>query len=172
MKVVNFLKRQMTDLVRAFNNAKVSYEYDELARVHTIEVLPQSVFDSDEFAKWEWQFFKTAFLEFPGEDISFISEDSYVGMEHIEWSLEGFAYASDDMLVNHISQNTTREFEEICTQNLVDYKIKTPTFYNVCAGQENDVLDFVKADNQFIDSIVLNNNATVMTFDDSLLQAA
>lgn len=67
----------------------MNYEYDELASLHTIEVLPQSVFDGDEFVMWECDFFKKAFEIIPGEDISFISEDAYVGLEHINWSVQG-----------------------------------------------------------------------------------
>ena len=53
MVAFDYLKEQLTEFVKTFKNVKVNYEYDQLANLHTIEVLPQVVFDSDEFAIWE-----------------------------------------------------------------------------------------------------------------------
>ena len=75
MAVLDYLRKQLMDFVSSFKNAKVNYEYDELAEIHTVEILPKSVFDSDEFAKWECDFFVKAYSEIPGEDVGFISED-------------------------------------------------------------------------------------------------
>lgn len=61
MKVLEYLKKQLTEFVNAFKNAKVNYEYDEQIGLHSIEVLPQSVFDSDEFAKLERLFLRMPF---------------------------------------------------------------------------------------------------------------
>ena len=60
MAVLDYLRKQLMDFVSSFKNAKVNYEYDELAEIHTVEILPKSVFDSDEFAKWECDFFVKA----------------------------------------------------------------------------------------------------------------
>ena len=57
MVAFDYLKEQLTEFVKTFKNVKVNYEYDQLANLHTIEVLPQVVFDSDEFAIWECDFF-------------------------------------------------------------------------------------------------------------------
>ena len=74
MATFDYLKEQLNEFVKQFKNAKASYEYDELANLHTIEILPQAVFDSEEFTDWECDFFKRAYKAIPGEDISFISE--------------------------------------------------------------------------------------------------
>lgn len=46
MVAFDYLKEQLTEFVKTFKNVKVNYEYDQLANLHTIEVLPQVVFDS------------------------------------------------------------------------------------------------------------------------------
>lgn len=104
MAVLDYLKKQLTTFVGSFKNAKVSYEYDELAEIHTVEILPQSVFDSDEFAKWESDFFVKAYSEIPGEDVGFISEDAYVGIEHVDWTIQGEEYAANCMLEEKIAE--------------------------------------------------------------------
>lgn len=169
MNISTYLKEKMADFVVTFKTAKVNYEYDELANIHTIEVLPQSLFDSDEFARWECEFFKKAFIDMPGEDISFISEDAYIGIEHVDWSLKGDAYV-DDMLDEHISQDVSM----IAAYNQIqaDYEWSYPAGYSILADSSIESIDVVDTENQFKGSIVLDNQATVLTFDDDLLQAA
>lgn len=173
MAVLEYLKKQLTDLVSTFKNAKVNYEYDEIARIHTIEVLPQSVFDSDEFAKWECHFFEKAFEAIPGEDVGFISEDAYVGIEHVDWSLQGDDYTTAvDMLDDHITQYQSIEQVETCNQTISEYEWKRPVSYSTSVKLPLDIVDFGNTASQYKDSLDLNKNTNVMTFDDSLLQAA
>lgn len=98
MATFDYLKEQLNELVKQFKNAKASYEYDELANLHTIEILPQAVFDSEEFTDWECDFFKRAYKAIPGEDISFISEDAYFGIETVGWSVQGEDYLLSESL--------------------------------------------------------------------------
>ena len=69
MATFDYLKEQLNEFVKQFKNAKANYEYDELANLHTIEILPQAVFDSEEFTDWECDFFKRVYNVIPGEDI-------------------------------------------------------------------------------------------------------
>lgn len=173
MAVFEYLKKQLTDLVKTFKNAKVNYEYDEIARIHTVEVLPQSVFDSDEFAKWECRFFEVAFKAIPGEDVGFISENAYVGIEHVDWSLQGDDYSAvDDILDDHISQCQSEEQIDSFNQTLAEYDWKQPTDYSTLVEASCGTDDFCKLDNKYIDFLILNNKTTVMMLDDSLSQAA
>lgn len=98
METIDFFKEQLSKFVESHKNVKINYEYDELASLHTIEVLPQSVFDSDEFVMWEYDFFKNAYDVIPGEDISFISEDAYVGLDHVNWSKQGDNFGLDEKI--------------------------------------------------------------------------
>ena len=169
MKVLEYLKGQMSDFVGKFKTAKVNYEYDELANLHTIEILPQTLFDSDEFARWESEFFKKAFIDMPNEDISFISDDAYIGLEHVDWCLIGSDY-KEDMLDEHISQDDSKMISYSLT--LADYEWSCPAGYSTLADDSIDCIEVYKTENQFKSSLVLDKQATVMLFDDDLLQAA
>lgn len=173
MKVLEYLKKQLTEFVNAFKNAKVNYEYDEQIGLHSIEVLPQSVFDSDEFAKWERHFFKNAFQNVPGEDISFFSENAYVGINHVDWSIQGSEYEQVDlMLEDHITINVSSDEFEIFNEHLVDFNVMAPTFYDTFQTDEYASIDLAYTNEEYKDVMVLDNKNTIMSFDDSLLQAA
>ena len=46
----------------------------------------------------ECDFFKRAYKAIPGEDISFISEDAYFGIETVGWSVQGEDYLLSESL--------------------------------------------------------------------------
>lgn len=173
MAVLNYLKKQLTDFVSSFKNAKVLYEYDEVAEIHTIEVLPQSVFDSDEFAKWESDFFVRAYREIPSEDVGFISEDAYIGIDHVDWIAQGPEYEdSDSMLEEVIAQNTSDEKVELPTITPTDFALSNIDSYKSWDSYNYESFDLVQTKHTFKDSLVLTSNTTSMSFDDNLLQAA
>ena len=173
MIAFDYLKEQLTEFVKTFKNVKVNYEYDQLANLHTIEVLPQVVFDSDEFITWECDFFERAYDAIPYEEISFISEDAYVGIDHIDWSIQGSDYEEDDlMLDDHITINVSAEEIDTYKGQTVDFNTLSPEFYDTCIADEFESLDLVYTSKEFKDKIVLDNKETVMSFDDTLLQAA
>lgn len=173
MKVLDYLKKEMTDFVSAFKNAKVTYEYDELAKIHTIEILPQSLFESVEFAKWECEFFKEAFNFIPGEDVGFISEDAYVGIQHVDWTLHGSEYFSkDDMLDNHISKNDAFDILENNNGEISEFKTMQHLPYNVFNVIISECVGFEQNDNPVMGIKVLDSNDTIMSLEDNLMQAA
>ena len=173
MAVFDYLKKQLTDFVSSFKNAKVNYEYDELAEIHTIEVLPQSVFDSDEFARWESDFFVRAYREISGEDVGFISEDAYIGIAHVDWTTQGTEYVdSNSMLEEVIAQNTSDEKVEIPTITPTDFTLSNFVSYKSRDSYNYESFDFVQTEHTFKDSLILNSNTTSMSFDDNLLHAA
>ena len=173
MAVLDYLKEQLTAFIGSFKDAKVSYEYDELAEIHTVEILPQSVFDSDEFAKWESDFFVKAYSEIPGEDVGFISEDAYVGIEHVDWTIQGPEYVEvNSILEEYIVNNTSDEKVKSSTITPLDFKNDHVINYEFMDSQHLEMFDFFQTDDTYKDSMVLNNNTTSMSFDDNLLQAA
>ena len=173
MVAFDYLKEQLTEFVKTFKNVKVNYEYDQLANLHTIEVLPQVVFDSDEFAIWECDFFERAYDAIPYEDISFISEDAYVGIEHIDWSIQGSDYAQGGLrLDDHITINESSEDVDTYKENSVDFNTMSPEFYDTYTAVEIESLDLDYTCKEYKDKIVLGSKEIVMSFDDSLLQAA
>lgn len=87
--IINYLQV----FVDEFKNARARYEYDSLAEVHTIEICPQSVYDSIEFLSWESSMFDDFIKIFPGEVVGFISEDAVVGIKSADYAIEGIEYA-------------------------------------------------------------------------------
>ena len=173
MVAFDYLKEQLTEFVKTFKNVKVNYEYDQLANLHTIEVLPQVVFNSDEFAIWECDFFDRAYDAIPYEDISFISEDAYVGIEHIDWSIQGSDYAQGGlMLDDYITINESSEDLDAYKEKSVDFNTMSPEFYDTCIADEFESLDLAYTSKEYNDNIVLDSKEIVMSFDDTLLQAA
>lgn len=173
MAVLDYLKKQLTDFVSSFKNAKVNYEYDELAEIHTVEILPQSVFDSDKFAKWECEFFVKAYSDIPGEDVGFISENAYVGIDHVDWTIQGEEYEDTDrMLEEIIANNISDEKFEIPSVISMDFCVTTIDNYESLDSCHEELFDFVQAKQSYRDSMCLNYNSTSMSSDDNLLQAA
>ena len=87
--IINCLQK----FVDAFKNARARYNYDILAQSHTIEISPLSVFESDEFLDWEGNVFDEFVNLYPSDAIGFIPEDALVGINSIDYSVEGIEYA-------------------------------------------------------------------------------
>lgn len=110
MEMKEFFKEKIDQLVSIFTNAKVSYEYDQLDGTHFIEVLPQDIYDSDEFLDWECETFKEFISAYPCENICFISEDASVTIENIEYAKEGIDYIKPLCLSFHINDSENRSW--------------------------------------------------------------
>ena len=131
------------------------------------------MFNSDEFAIWECDFFERAYDAIPYEDISFISEDAYVGIEHIDWSIQGSDYAQGGlMLDDHITINESSEDLDAYKEKSVDFNTMSPEFYDTYTAVEIESLDLEYTCKEYKDKIVFDSKEIVMSFDDSLLQAA
>lgn len=164
----DFLKEQLSKFVKSHKNVKMNYEYDELASLHMIEVLPQSVFDGDEFVMWECDFFKKAFEIIPGEDISFISEDAYVGLEHINWSVQGDDFGLDEK----IQTNSSKDNLSISSSNFTEQNTISSCTFEIFDTFQVESSEHYHIDDNYKNSINLNNNSTKMSFDGYLLEAA
>lgn len=109
----------------------------------------------------------------PYEDISFISEDAYVGIEHIDWSIQGSDYAQGGlMLDDHITINESSEDLDAYKEKSVDFNTMSPEFYDTYTAVEIESLDLEYTCKEYKDKIVFDSKEIVMSFDDSLLQAA
>lgn len=89
MSSKDFVIDKIKKFLQSFKNAKVRYEYDELARLHTLEIAPQSVYDSETFDQWESSMFDDFVEKCPDENIGFISEDALVGIDKVTYEEEG-----------------------------------------------------------------------------------
>ncbi len=95
----NFIYTELSLFVKRFAKARVRYEYDQNALVHTIEVLPNEIYNLDkDYIEWENDFFGRFVKLFPTENICFISDDAQVGINIPELVLAGMEYDSSDSL--------------------------------------------------------------------------
>ena len=92
MKATDFIINKLNAFVKVFKNAKIRYDFDEKAQVHTIEVVPQYVYDSNEFENWENSIFDEFVDKYPTQNICFVSEDALVGIENELFSISGEYY--------------------------------------------------------------------------------
>lgn len=93
MNITDFIVNHLQEFVNKFKNARARYEYDKIAGVHTIEIYPQSVYDSEDYLEWEGSMYDEFVNGFPGEVIGFISEDAIVGIKSADFVIEGIGYA-------------------------------------------------------------------------------
>jgi hypothetical protein len=110
MEISDYIKMKLTDLVKKFSEARARYEYDQYANQHVIEILPQSVFQSDQFLDWMVKFCEESITRFPTEDIGFISEDAVVPLEKVDFSVQGAKYGLTETKPHH--KASTRYYSE------------------------------------------------------------
>lgn len=94
MSAKEFIIFHLKEFLKEFKHARVRYEHDALTQTHTIEVFPQSLYDSQNFLDWECDFFDQFSIDFPGDVIGFISEDALVGIEKVDFESEGIFYSA------------------------------------------------------------------------------
>jgi hypothetical protein len=89
-----YIISELKTLVKDFPNVRVRYEYDSLAMVHFVEVVPREVYHSDDkYILWEGKMVDNFIEHYPCENIGFISDDAYVSIENAEFTLYGDSFA-------------------------------------------------------------------------------
>lgn len=76
------------------------------------------------------------------------------------------------MLEDHITINVSSDEFEIFNEHPVDFNVMAPTFYDTFQTDEYASIDLAYTNEEYKDVMVLDNKNTIMSFDDSLLQAA
>ena len=76
------------------------------------------------------------------------------------------------MLDDHITINVSAEELDSYKEQTVDFNTLSPEFYDTYIADEFESLDLVYTSKEYKDNIVLDSKETVMSFDDTLLQAA
>jgi hypothetical protein len=95
MSIQKYIENKLLEFIKEFPNAKVAYKYDSTTCTHSVEVLPQEVYDSSEFCNWLAPFYKELINAYPGEFVAFISEDDYFGLKSPEYELIGSEFYSN-----------------------------------------------------------------------------
>lgn len=116
MNAKDFIITRLKVFLEDFKEARVRYECDSATQTHTIEVVPQSVFDSQEFLDWECGLYDEFSLEYPGEIIGFISEDALVGIEKVDFEGEGSLYGSFTINPSFVFSTTIAEIQMSATK--------------------------------------------------------
>lgn len=111
MKATEFILSNLEKFVMNFPKTRVRYEYDILAKIHFVEVLPNEVYHLDDnYIRWESNLFDEFIDLFPEENICFISDDSTVGIELANSVFYGKEYTSistkqDSIKINPVHVN-------------------------------------------------------------------
>jgi hypothetical protein len=91
-----YLKKELKQLLNKFQDIQIRYEFDEDDFVHIIEVTPLAVYESDKtYVKFEIELRKKFAIEFPNEEIMFVSEDSLTKIETPEFVLSNPSVSAD-----------------------------------------------------------------------------
>ena len=89
MSSKDFVIDKIKKFLQSFKNVKGRYEYDELARLYTLKITSQSIYDSETFDQWESSMFDDFVQNYLEENIGFISEDALVGIDKITYVEKG-----------------------------------------------------------------------------------
>ena len=96
MKSTDYILKELERLLVLFPNIKVSYEYNNLASIHTIEVVPREIFHlNDDYKNWEQIMIEDFINNYPTENICFISDDALVGIENPICEKRGCCHIED-----------------------------------------------------------------------------
>lgn len=101
----DYIKQKVSELVSKFTNAKVSYEYDNMADMHLIEVKPEDVYSSEEFCEWLNDFYIDSISSYPTEDITVFSEDEVLKVENPLFVFEGELYEKYNYAISDVKDN-------------------------------------------------------------------
>lgn len=96
MESTDFILRELEQLVVLFPNVKVRYEYNDLANVHTVEIVPNDIFYSNnDYMNWERKIVDDFISKYPTENVCFISDDALVGIEKSSYENQGRYYGEE-----------------------------------------------------------------------------
>ncbi|MGL4852251.1 MAG: hypothetical protein ACRC3Z_06360 [Phocaeicola sp.] len=93
MKSKEFIINELKEFILKFSNMRIRYEFDEISFVHTVEVLPNEKYHSDQlYMEWESDMFDRFTERFPYENICFVSDDAVYGITNEALVIEGVWY--------------------------------------------------------------------------------
>lgn len=92
MNISEYIINEINKFLLAFTEAKVKYGHDEMARIHTVEVYPSSLFDLDVFQKWEGSMIEEFIKQNPTENICICPKDDILGIGDLLYEKEGIGF--------------------------------------------------------------------------------
>jgi hypothetical protein len=104
MNTKEFIKNCICLITDRFPSVKVSYEFEKHSCTHFLEINPSSIFrNNEDYKNLQDEIFDEFIELFPYESICFISDDSIVGIENIEFESVGANYYSNRLQIDSIS---------------------------------------------------------------------
>lgn len=151
----SFIKNELNSFVLDFPQTKVRYEFDIDAKVHCVEIVPNSIYQSDsDYISWENTLTDEFISLFPNQNICFFSDDAIVGIKNVEFEILGkkyFDFTSNRTFKNQISidniilviNNTKENIQNFSTSIAVskpDHKIIFDE-YDLMTGSFNGLIN-------------------------------
>jgi hypothetical protein len=88
-----YLESKVNELVVKFPEVRVRYDYHLLSSTHTLEIVPNELYNFNEAYKiWEEDLLFEFIDLFPDESISIVTDDSLLGLEKFEVEFVGASY--------------------------------------------------------------------------------
>lgn len=93
LEATSLIKEALNGFITNFPKTRVRYEFDINANVHCIEIVPNHIYHlENDYIEWENNFTNNFIALFPEQNICFFSDDAIVGINHIQFELEGSRY--------------------------------------------------------------------------------
>lgn len=82
-----YLKEKLLLIIQEFTDIQIRYEYRETIESHIVEIIPNELFENNNFIMKEAELTKAFFEKFPKEELIFISEESVLPIEKVDFEL-------------------------------------------------------------------------------------
>lgn len=115
MTSIDFLQKLLQEVSENFKSAIIKYEFRPQRHSHIIEIMPQEIFESDEYIDAEISI-KNKFRElYPNEDLVFISEGSLTKITCPSFIFRNLnvCFKNNHFVTDPIFNNSNNTFSEI-----------------------------------------------------------
>lgn len=157
MEEKDFIIEKLKELSNIFSFVRIRYVFDELYSQHVIEVCPDLVYSSSEFAKKQIELEIALINEYPSIEVLFVTEGHDLNLPNFDFVISGSKHTGNYILSNSsfIEVGSMNDFLNINTSHeLPNYRISETV--KVYGGG-----DFVSLENAYIgtyNNIVLSEN--------------
>ncbi|MFW6222529.1 MAG: hypothetical protein ACOC3T_02840 [Bacteroidota bacterium] len=93
MKVNEFIIQGINKLVELFPQTRISYQFDEIASTHYIQIQPSEIYKEDQqYIAWEKKFYFDFIHNYPDQNICFITDDAPFELDDVNYDVMGSEY--------------------------------------------------------------------------------
>jgi hypothetical protein len=90
MSAFEFIKTELIDFIQKFQKTRVKVERDMDLNSYYLEIIPSEIYHfNDSYISWEKYFLNKFIVEFPDENLFFITDDSVITLENVCFELTG-----------------------------------------------------------------------------------